>query len=108
MFFLSPLVCENLVCGAGAVDYWRGNDRGQDVYRVAAINFLPDTDVAVEGRLPWPSSFHRGGVNVVFADGRVQFLSESVDGRVYAALLSPQGTAISGPLAQRVVTATGD
>lgn len=38
-----------------------------------------------------PSSEHRGGVNVAFADGHVQFMKDSVDYVVYARLLSPDG-----------------
>ena len=102
MFFLSPFVCTNLSCGPGAVDYLRANNH-TDPYNVAAINYLPKPD-NVEGKSPFPSSYHAGGVNFAFADGRVQFLSEAVDGRVYAALLSPQGSMIQGPLAQPVVS----
>ena len=49
-----------------------------------------------EGEAPWPSSFHAGGVNAVFADGHVTFLDENIDGRVYAAMFSPQGTRLIG------------
>ena len=38
-----------------------------------------------------PSSEHRGGVNVAFADGHVEFLKEDVEYSVYARLLSPDG-----------------
>lgn len=38
-----------------------------------------------------PSSEHKGGVNVCFVDGHVQFLKESIDYRVYALLMSPDG-----------------
>jgi len=38
-----------------------------------------------------PSSEHRGGVNVAFADGHVEFLKEDVQYSVYARLLSPDG-----------------
>ena len=104
MFYLSPLVCDNLICGPGAVDYQRANNRGQDPYRTASINYLPRDGTSLEGKAPWPSSYHAGGVHVVFADGRVHFLNEGVDGRVYAALVSPQGSRIQGPLAQQVVS----
>ena len=101
MFFLSPLVCDKLVCGPGAVNYSQGNNRSDDQFRIAAINFLPHTNAPTEGKLPWPSAYHAGGVHVVFVDGRVHFLSEQIEGHVYAALLSPQGTRIRGPLAQQ-------
>jgi prepilin-type processing-associated H-X9-DG protein len=92
-FFLSPFVCKSLTCVAGNVDYSRAN-RGP-----GSIN--SSLHIA-QGEAPWPSSFHPGGVHVVFADGRVEFLSEAVDGRVYANMVSPQGSLITGPLTQTV------
>ncbi len=38
-----------------------------------------------------PYSFHHGGANFLFAGGRVQFISESVDYRVFAALCTAGG-----------------
>jgi prepilin-type processing-associated H-X9-DG protein len=49
---------------------------------------------------------HGGGVHAAFADGHIQFLSETVDGGVYAALVSPAGLLLDGPLAQRVVSSS--
>lgn len=99
-FFVSSYVCEDATCSEGNVDYHRANDRSQQPYRLEAINA---SLLQAEGQAPWPSSFHPGGVHVAFADGRVKFLSESIDGAVYAALASPQGSLISGPLRQQVV-----
>ncbi len=96
-FFVSSYVCENRRCAAGSVDYRRANDGARDPYRWEAINSSRDQ---AEGQAPWPSSFHSGGVHSAFADGHVRFLSEQVDGAVYAALASPQGMLIRGPLAQ--------
>ncbi|MFH1918372.1 MAG: M56 family metallopeptidase, partial [Planctomycetota bacterium] len=53
----------------------RANDQGQAPYRLEAINSSLDQ---AEGEAPWPSSYHPGGVHVVFADGHVNFLSENV------------------------------
>ncbi|MEZ6088266.1 MAG: DUF1559 domain-containing protein [Pirellulaceae bacterium] len=36
-----------------------------------------------------PSSVHAGGVNMAFADGGVRYISESIDYRVYQALMTP-------------------
>ena len=46
---------------------------------------------SAEGEALWPGSFHPGGVTVAFADGRVQFLNESIAGRVYYNIFTPQG-----------------
>jgi prepilin-type N-terminal cleavage/methylation domain-containing protein/prepilin-type processing-associated H-X9-DG protein len=100
-FFLSAYVCENLCCSAGSVDYARANDRSQHPYRLEGINAALDQ---AEGEAPWPSSFHPGGVHVVYADGRVEFLDEGVEGVVYASIVSPRGSLIQGPLAQPVVS----
>jgi prepilin-type processing-associated H-X9-DG protein len=57
-----------------------------------------------EGTSPVPNSWHAGGVNVAYADGHVKFVFETIDGRVYAALASPQGVALRGtPLEQTAV-----
>ena len=56
--------------------------------------------------VPWQGTGMQlkvGQTYTLFADGRVHFLSETVDGRVYATLLSPQGSRLAGPLAQKVV-----
>ncbi|QDT67402.1 Type II secretion system protein G precursor [Planctomycetes bacterium MalM25] len=44
----------------------------------------PDNLSNFPEQLGYPSSNHPGGVNVAFCDGRVQFVSERVDPRVYA------------------------
>jgi prepilin-type processing-associated H-X9-DG protein len=100
-FFLSSYVCDNLCCSAGNVDYARANDRSQHPYRLEGINAALDQ---AEGEAPWPSSYHPGGVHVVFAGGRVEFLAEDVEGVVYASIVSPRGSLIQGPLAQPVVS----
>jgi len=96
-FIYSAYICKDSKCSAGNVDYGRANDRSQLPYRREAIN--GDRDQAI-GEAPWASSYHPGGVFVAFCDGRVQFMSEDIYGGVYAALMSPQGTLITGPLAQ--------
>ncbi len=84
--------CLNGNCSSGNVDYNRSNSGS------SAINAGIDQS---EGSSPFPSSLHKGGVNVGFCDGHIQFLSENIDGKVYAALASPQGQALEGtPLEQ--------
>jgi len=38
-----------------------------------------------------PSSNHTAGVNVAFCDGRVQFVRDAMDYRIYCALMTPNG-----------------
>ena len=99
-FFLSSYVCEGFRCSEGRVDYRRANDRSNAPQSSEAINAAIGQ---AEGEAPWPSSLHHNGVNVVMCDGHARFLPETVDGGVYAALVSPQGATIRGPLGQVLV-----
>lgn len=101
-FYLSSYVCQGSRCAAGNVDYRRANSRAHP-YSLEAIN---SSRSQAEGEAPWPSSYHSGGVNVVYADGHVAFLSDSIEGAVYASLVSPCGSRIKGPLEQ--VTISGE
>lgn len=84
--------CREADCSDGNVDYARSNQGD------AAIN---SGLTSPEGTSPVPNSFHAGGVNMAFGDGRVQLVSESIDGGVYAATVSPQGGNLAGtPLRQ--------
>jgi prepilin-type N-terminal cleavage/methylation domain-containing protein/prepilin-type processing-associated H-X9-DG protein len=40
----------------------------------------------------YPSSYHPGGINVVLCDGSARFISQEIDGEVWAQLCSPAGT----------------
>jgi len=44
------------------------------------------------GQHPRPSSFHPGGVNMLWCDGHITFVSATTDGNVYARLLTPGGS----------------
>lgn len=88
--------CRNGDCSRGNVDYGLANS-GR-----SAINSGISSP---EGSSPVPNSFHTGGVNMCFGDGRVQFVSQSINGGVYAALMSPQGIFLQDtPLAQEIVS----
>ena len=100
-FFLSGSICKNESCTPGNVDYLRANDRSQFPSKLEAINAPLNQP---EGFAPRPSSLHTGGVNLSFVDGHVVTLSESISGEVYAAIVSPQGSRLSGPLTQQIVT----
>lgn len=87
--------CAGGPCSEGNVDYRRANSGASAIN--AGLN-------SAEGSRPYPNSLHFGGVNVGFCDGHVMFLSETIDGGVYAALVSPQGAELSGPLQQGIVS----
>ncbi len=92
-YFADP--CLNESCSAGRVDYKLAN------VGAARIN---SGLTKPEGFSSVPNSFHSGGVMIALADGSVRFLKETIDGTVYAALLTPQGTQLDGlPLQQTIV-----
>ncbi|QDU37467.1 hypothetical protein Mal4_17810 [Maioricimonas rarisocia] len=91
--------CPGGACNEGNVDYSRCN---------AGENRINSGLQSAEGSSPIPNSFHEGGVNVAYADGHVQFVSEQIDGAIYAALVSPQGLRLQGlPLEQVIVSGDG-
>jgi prepilin-type processing-associated H-X9-DG protein len=44
-----------------------------------------------------PSSYHRDGVNMAFCDGKVRFVSDSMDYYVYCLLMSSNGKQVKMP-----------
>jgi len=50
-----------------------------------------------------PSSAHNDGVNISFADGRVNFTRETIDYRVYQGLLTPRGKSSDVPFSEYVL-----
>ncbi|MBX3444027.1 MAG: DUF1559 domain-containing protein [Planctomyces sp.] len=94
--FYIGLPCQGGSCVEGNVDYSSANS-GR-----ARINA---GRTSAEGSSPAPSSFHEGGVHMAFADGHVKFLAEDIDGKIYAAMASPQGMLYQGtPLEQVIVS----
>ncbi len=59
--------------------------KNKDALAAIEVNPINAADVAR------PSSAHVDGVNVGMADGRTQFIADSIDYRVYQALLTPHG-----------------
>jgi prepilin-type N-terminal cleavage/methylation domain-containing protein/prepilin-type processing-associated H-X9-DG protein len=102
-FFLSGTICEGESCRSGNVNYQRANDNSQLPSSLESINSSVDQP---EGIAPWPSSLHAGGVNVSFVDGHVKSISPLISGEVYAAIVSPQGGSLTGPLRQQVIGGT--
>jgi prepilin-type processing-associated H-X9-DG protein len=56
-----------------------------------------DLSGANEGLFPYPTSNHTGGVNVAMADGSVRFLNDTIDSRVWARLVTPNGARLVKP-----------
>ena len=69
-----------------------------------AINF--GVNLANKGSCPYPNSSHPGGVNVLFCDGSAKFLSDQIDGTVYAKLITPQGSRLPALYRQLPVDAS--
>lgn len=55
-----------------------------------------DFDVEIDVVLLPPSSYHSGGVNVLFADGSVRFVQDNIDDRVWQALGTRNGNETVG------------
>jgi hypothetical protein len=53
--------------------------------------------------LPRPSSFHHGGVNMAFCDGKVRFVSDTMDYFVYCLLMSTNGAKVKRPGSNQVL-----
>tara|TARA_R110002049_G_scaffold285698_2_gene466799 strand:- start:3379 stop:4674 length:1296 start_codon:yes stop_codon:yes gene_type:complete len=67
--------------------------------------FTKTMDNTDEGRnLARPSSAHVDGVNCGMADGATRFITESVDYRVYQALMTPRGKSSNVPWPEFVLT----
>ena len=59
-----------------------------------------------DGSCPYPNSNHPGGVNVLFCDGSAKFISDQIDGTVYAKLITPQGSRLPAVYRQLPVDAS--
>jgi len=48
-------------------------------------------NISTKGAFPYSNSAHPGGCNMVFCDGAVRFIPSTIDGNVYAKILTPAG-----------------
>jgi prepilin-type N-terminal cleavage/methylation domain-containing protein/prepilin-type processing-associated H-X9-DG protein len=69
------------------------NTKGANLYQF--INY-GQQNLTVEGTAPFVNSGHPSGTNFAFADGAVRFISDSIDGTVYAKIITPQGSRLPG------------
>lgn len=65
---------------------------------------IAELPVAKLAHVARPSSLHAGGVNMSFADGASRFISDTIDYRVYQALLTPHGVQSDVPQPDFVIT----
>ncbi|HEX8203795.1 MAG TPA: DUF1559 domain-containing protein [Isosphaeraceae bacterium] len=63
--------------------------RANPVGTSEAINSA--TNRTAEGASPFPNSNHPGGIVVVMCDGSAKFISQAIDGEVWAKLITPAG-----------------
>jgi prepilin-type processing-associated H-X9-DG protein len=49
-------------------------------------------NLTIEGSSPFSSSGHPGGCNMMFCDGAVRFISQTIDGTVYSKIITPAGS----------------
>ena len=58
-------------------------------------NFNYGQNLTVKGSFPFVTSGHPTGANFTFCDGHVTYLSNTIDGTVYAKLVTPSGSKLS-------------
>jgi prepilin-type N-terminal cleavage/methylation domain-containing protein/prepilin-type processing-associated H-X9-DG protein len=103
MFIASDKICPGGHCPVGAVDptlsQSKSSDRDGNAWQKANVpgqgsyeSINSGLNVKSEGISPFPSSNHKGGINVLLCDGSVRFMSDSIDGTVYAKLITPAGS----------------
>jgi prepilin-type processing-associated H-X9-DG protein len=49
-------------------------------------------NLTIEGSYPFSNSNHPGGTNMMFCDGGVRFISNTIDGTVYSKLITSSGS----------------
>ena len=60
--------------------------------------------LTIKGTFPYATSGHPTGANFTFCDGSTRFISATIDGIVYAKILTPQGSKLPIPFKQLPVS----
>ena len=78
-----------------AYDYSQANARGSSAppksFTGVEGGINGDLTGINDGNFPYPNSLHSGGVNVAFCDGSCKFISETIDGGIWARICTPNG-----------------
>jgi prepilin-type processing-associated H-X9-DG protein len=61
--------------------------------------------LTIEGSFPFANSGHAGGANFVFCDGAVRYISTTIDGTVYARIITPAGENLPAEIRQTPLSA---
>jgi type II secretory pathway pseudopilin PulG len=61
--------------------------------------------LTVKGSFPFVTSAHETGANFIFCDGSCRFLTDTIDGTVYAKLITPAGSQLPGAIRQGSLSA---
>ncbi len=69
-----------------------------------AINY--GINLSDKGTFPFPLSNHNNGINMLFCDGSLKFVNDTIDGTVYSKLITPQGSKLPGNIRQLPVDAS--
>jgi prepilin-type N-terminal cleavage/methylation domain-containing protein/prepilin-type processing-associated H-X9-DG protein len=56
------------------------------------INYGTTGGLSLKGSFPYSNSGHPGGCNMMFCDGGVRFISNTIDGTVYSKIITPAGS----------------
>jgi prepilin-type N-terminal cleavage/methylation domain-containing protein/prepilin-type processing-associated H-X9-DG protein len=70
---------------------------GPDGHGINELFQATATDLTANVRLARPASYHPGGVMVAMADGAVRFLSQDIEYRVFAVLMTSRGERANDP-----------
>lgn len=76
--------------GANVFVWLKNPTKPQQQLNVDPVLVIPSAGYTTED-LARPSSNHTGGVNIVFADGHVQFIKERIDYNIYRQIMTPFG-----------------
>jgi prepilin-type processing-associated H-X9-DG protein len=112
MFLGSDDVCRSdhstTDCLGGQLRPGPGGETGNGWGRANQVGTFEDINfgqrLTVKGSFPFANSAYPGRANFVFCDGSVRALSPTIDGTVYARLITPAGTLLPSHLRQAQVS----